>query len=158
MQSQYSFICQDLLQHLISTRVVSVYPGANDELEKQIATANQKCSMFFDMMKKDKEQALLLPPYEFEVCWAPFVSCALVRQQGNAQPQLSCNNCCFGQVAIKHKYGATVTCRVSVKFSGAEELRLLSCTFTLAGDHAKMGLLTAGALTSVVECWLVWLA
>ena len=49
-------------------------------------------------------------------------------------------------MAIKHKYGAVVTCRVSVKFSGAEELRLLSCTFTLAGDNAKMGLLTAGAL------------
>lgn len=46
---------------------VLLYAGANDELEKQIAAANQKCSEFFVMMKKDKEQALLLPPYEFEV-------------------------------------------------------------------------------------------
>ena len=47
-------------------------------------------------------------------------------------------------MAIKHKYGAIVTCKVSVRFSGAEELRLLSCTFAFAGDNAKMGLLTAG--------------
>lgn len=45
-----------------------------------------------------------------------------------------------------------------MKFSGAEELRLLSCTFTLAGDNAKMGLLTAGALNFAEGCRLVWLA
>lgn len=55
-----------------------MYIGADEEFEKQIAAANQKCSMFFDMMKKDKEQALLLPPYEFEVCCATFVSSTLV--------------------------------------------------------------------------------
>ena len=53
-------------------------------------------------------------------------------------------SCCDWQALIKHKYGAVVLCKVSVKFSGAEDLRLLSCTFTFAGANAKMGLLTAG--------------
>lgn len=43
--------------------------GANDELDKHIAAANVKCTEFFAMMTKDKAQALLLPPYDFEVCW-----------------------------------------------------------------------------------------
>ena len=51
---------------------------------------------------------------------------------------------CVCQVPIKHKYGAIVTRNVSITFSGAEELRLLSCAFTFAGANAKMGLLTAG--------------
>ena len=72
------FLCQDLLHNSVCTLVVPVFIGANEEFEKQIAAANQKCSVFFDMMKKDKEQALLLPPYEFEVCWAPFVSSTLM--------------------------------------------------------------------------------
>lgn len=42
--------------------------GANDELDKQMAVANVKCSEFFAMMK-EKEKALLEPPYEFEVRW-----------------------------------------------------------------------------------------
>ena len=45
---------------------------------------------------------------------------------------------------MKHKYGAVLNCKVSIKFSGAEDLRLLTCTFTLAGDNARMGLITAG--------------
>ena len=45
-----------------------VIAGANEDVEKQLVAANQKCSDFFAMMKKDKEQALLLPPFEFEVC------------------------------------------------------------------------------------------
>lgn len=48
------------------------------------------------------------------------------------------------QVPIKHKYGAIVTCKIAVRFSGAEDLRLLSCTFTFSGKNAKMGLLAAG--------------
>ena len=44
--------------------------GANDDLEKNIAIANTRCSEFFAMMKKDKEQALLSPPFVFEVSLA----------------------------------------------------------------------------------------
>ena len=50
-------------------------------------------------------------------------------------------------MAVKHKYGAVVTCKVSVRFSGAEDLRLLCCTFTFAGENAGMGLITAGMLS-----------
>lgn len=74
---------------------VSLCAGANDELEKQIVAANQKCSDFFVMMKKDKEQALLLPPYEFEVCCG-YLSCVsllpgYVLQQTLDRPQCFCN-------------------------------------------------------------------
>ena len=73
---------------------VSLHAGANDDLEKQIAFANQKCSDFFVMMKKDKEQALLLPPYEFEVCCLP-VECTTLTQIRVAadfgRPQCICN-------------------------------------------------------------------
>lgn len=42
--------------------------GANDEFEKQMVIANDKCSQFFTTMKSDKEKALTSPPFEFEVC------------------------------------------------------------------------------------------
>ena len=51
------------------------------------------------------------------------------------------------KVPLKHKYGAVVRCKVSIKFSGAEDLRLLSCTITFAGENTKMGLMTAGDAT-----------
>ena len=51
---------------------------------------------------------------------------------------------CVCKVPVKHKYGAIIVCKVSVKFSGAEDLRLLSCTFTFAGEHARTGLMTSG--------------
>ncbi len=54
---------------------------------------------------------------------------------------------CLCKVPLKHKYGAIVTCKVSIKFSGAEDLRLLSCTITFAGENTKMGLMTAGDAT-----------
>ena len=41
--------------------------GVNEDFEKHIAIANTHCSEFFRMMKHDKQQALLLPPYGFEV-------------------------------------------------------------------------------------------
>ena len=51
---------------------------------------------------------------------------------------------CVCKVPVKHKYGAVVLCKVSVKFSGAEDLRLLSCTFTFTGGNSRAGLMTAG--------------
>ena len=41
--------------------------GANEDFEKQILVANSKCTEFFRLMRQDKEQALLMPPFEFEV-------------------------------------------------------------------------------------------
>lgn len=120
--------------------------GVSKDFEKQIAIANTHCSEFFRIMKHDKEQALLLPPYEFEVqlccvrrtcniiCQKPF-TVSLQR----LQPYSS-----VCKVPVKHKYGAVVLCKVLVKFSGAEGLRLLSCTFTLTGENARAGLMTAG--------------
>ncbi len=128
--------------------------GVSEDFEKQIAIANTKCSEFFRMMKHDKEQALLLPPYEFEVqlccvwqncninCQKPFT-----RSLQRLQP-----HSCFCKVPVKHKYGAVVLCKVSVKFSGAEDLRLLSCTFTLTGENARAGLMTAGNAQPILLC------
>ena len=48
------------------------------------------------------------------------------------------------QALVKHKYGAILNCKISIKFSGANDLRLLSCTFKPAGGHTNMGLMTAG--------------
>ena len=56
------------------------------------------------------------------------------------------------QVPVKHKYGAVVLCKVSVKFSGAEDLRLLSYTFTLTGENARAGLMTAGNAEPILLC------
>lgn len=41
--------------------------GSDDVLEQNLALANEQCSAFFDLMKKNKEQALLSAPYEFQV-------------------------------------------------------------------------------------------
>jgi len=57
---------------------------------------------------------------------------------------------CLCKVPLKHKYGAIVTCKVSIKFSGAEDLRLLSCTFTLTGENARAGLMTAGNVEPIL--------
>lgn len=115
--------------------------------------ANQKCTQFFDTMRADKEKALLSPPFEFEVCIVqplqavlPHATCSAGMQTTPCTYQ-SCTlnlTCCVCQVLVKHKYGAVLNCKVSIKFSGAEDLRLLSCTFALAGDNARMGLITAG--------------
>ena len=56
------------------------------------------------------------------------------------------------QAPVKHKYGAVVLCKVSVKFSGAEDLRLLSYTFTLTGENARAGLMTAGNAEPILLC------
>ena len=126
--------------------------GVSKDFEKQIAIANTRCSEFFRIMKHDKEQALLLPPYEFEVqlccvrrtcniiCQKPF-TVSLQR----LQPYSS-----VCKVPVKHKYGAVVLCKVLVKFSGAEGLRLLSCTFTLTGENARAGLMTAGNVEPIL--------
>ncbi|DBA94392.1 TPA: hypothetical protein ACH3X1_001997 [Trebouxia sp. C0004] len=54
------------------------------------------------------------------------------------------------EVPMKHKYGATVMCKISIKFSGAEDLRLLSCTITFAGENARMGLMTADVSGKII--------
>ncbi len=56
---------------------------------------------------------------------------------------------CGCKAPVKHKYGAVVTCKVSTKFGGAEDLRLLTCTFTLAGENARVGLMTTGELVQI---------
>ena len=48
--------------------------GANDDLEQQMVIANQKCTQFFVTMRKDREKALLSPPFEFEVCITALVA------------------------------------------------------------------------------------
>ncbi len=127
--------------------------GVNEDFEKQIAIANTKCSEIFRMMKHDKGQALLLPPHEFEVqlCCCVWQNCKIncqkpfIRSLQRLQP-----HCCVCKVPVKHKYGAVVLCKVLVKFSGAEDLRLLSCTFTLTGENAKAGLMTAGNVEPIL--------
>ena len=55
--------------------------GANDEFEKQMVIANSKCSEFFVMMKKNKEQALLSPPFDFQVQFLAFAYSGAVMQK-----------------------------------------------------------------------------
>ena len=80
-------------------------------------------------MLQDFDIGIATAPNLSPYCFAKTYSCLL----------------CY-QALVKHKYGAILNCKISIKFSGAEDLRLLSCTFKLAGEHTNMGLMTAGEI------------
>lgn len=71
------------------------------------------------MMKKDKEQALLLPPYEFEVCYLPVEFTTLAQTCVAAdlgRPQRVCNlNLCLlggNQAQIRRHSDLQSLCQV----------------------------------------------